>query len=89
MRDFLEIFNKVTENCFNHCVISFFERDVSQQENICIDRCVTKFLKSSHVAMNTYVEIQPKMVEKRIQEFNEMTEKNNQLKNEDSAPVTN
>lgn len=75
MRDFLEIFNKVTETCFNHCVVTFADRDVLSEESICLDRCVSKILKSSHAAMNTYVEIQPKLVEKRIQEFTELNEK--------------
>lgn len=76
MKDFLEMFNKVTETCFNNCVTSLLDREVSSEENTCLDRCVTKILKSSHVAMNTYIELQPKIVEKRIKEYEEMSEKN-------------
>ncbi|XP_021766942.1 mitochondrial import inner membrane translocase subunit TIM10-like isoform X2 [Chenopodium quinoa] len=40
----VELFNKLTHNCFNKCVEKRYkEGDLNLGENSCIDRCVSKY----------------------------------------------
>ncbi|XP_014252177.1 mitochondrial import inner membrane translocase subunit Tim10 B-like isoform X2 [Cimex lectularius] len=74
MRDFLDIYNKISEKCFNHCVYTMGYRELTEKESRCVDLCATKFLYGGQSIMKTYVEIQPQITERRIQEMNKMME---------------
>ncbi|XP_053957815.1 mitochondrial import inner membrane translocase subunit Tim10B [Anastrepha ludens] len=69
LKDFLTLYNKVTELCFSRCVETLYERDLTDSENTCIDRCVVKFARFNQKMMNVYVEVQSDINQKRIQEL--------------------
>lgn len=54
-RDFLQLYNKLTETCFYHCTDNFFNRNLSQDEVRAIfltllrsiDDCEAKFISFS------------------------------------------
>lgn len=68
-RDFLQLYNSITERCFATCVDNLFHRGVEQNENSCILNCVDKFAKVNQRMMSTYVEVQSSINEKRMIEY--------------------
>ncbi|OQR78783.1 mitochondrial import inner membrane translocase subunit Tim9 B-like [Tropilaelaps mercedesae] len=71
MRDFMMIYNKMSEQCFAHCVIDLGQRKLSDDEIICVDRCVNKGIRLNHLMMDIYMKLQPEIIQKRVKE-NEM-----------------
>ncbi|XP_017483449.1 PREDICTED: mitochondrial import inner membrane translocase subunit Tim10B [Rhagoletis zephyria] len=69
LKDFLTLYNKVTELCFSRCIETLYERDLTNSESTCIDRCVVKFARFNQKMMNVYVEVQSDINQKRMQEI--------------------
>lgn len=69
LKDFLTLYNKVTELCFNRCVDNFNERDLAEHEVTCVNRCVNKFAQFNQSMMKVYVEVQTDINTKRIKEL--------------------
>jgi len=44
-KDFLQLYNKITELCFSQCVDNFHNRMVSSDESLCVDKCLQKLLE--------------------------------------------
>lgn len=44
-RDFLQLYNTITEKCFNVCVENLLSRRVENSEDTCVAHCVDKFAK--------------------------------------------
>lgn len=44
-RDFLQLYNTITEKCFNVCVENMLSRRVENSEDVCVAHCVDKFAK--------------------------------------------
>ncbi|XP_030568512.1 mitochondrial import inner membrane translocase subunit Tim10B [Drosophila novamexicana] len=68
LKDFLTLYNKVTELCFNRCVDNLSQRELFDQESVCVDRCVTKFARFNQNMMKSYVDVQTKINAKRMEE---------------------
>uniref|UniRef100_A0A1I8N549 Mitochondrial import inner membrane translocase subunit n=1 Tax=Musca domestica TaxID=7370 RepID=A0A1I8N549_MUSDO len=71
LKDFLTLYNKVTELCFNRCVDNMNERDLAKHEETCVNRCVNKFALFNQNMMKVYVEVQSEINQKRMQEIEE------------------
>ncbi|KAI8129359.1 Mitochondrial import inner membrane translocase subunit Tim10B [Lucilia cuprina] len=84
LKDFLTLYNKVTELCFTRCIDTFNERDLAEHENICVNRCVNKFAQFNQSMMKVYVEVQTSINTKRMQEL----EQQQQQQQEQSSPNT-
>ncbi|KAM7362944.1 translocase of inner membrane 9b [Cochliomyia hominivorax] len=69
LKDFLTLYNKVTELCFTRCVDNFNERDLAEHETTCVNRCVNKFAQFNQTMMQVYVEVQTNINVKRMQEL--------------------
>ncbi|XP_002133664.1 mitochondrial import inner membrane translocase subunit Tim10B [Drosophila pseudoobscura] len=83
MKDFLTLYNKVTEMCFNRCVDNFNQRELGGEEDTCVDRCVTKFARFNQNIMKVYVDAQTKINTRRMQEVEENARKLEQQQKED------
>lgn len=70
-RDFLLVFNQISETCFRRCANTFLTRDITPNEDLCIKNCTEKHVNANHKIMELYVEIQPVLVRKRIEEMND------------------
>lgn len=68
-RDFLLLYNKLTEMCFKHCADNFYNRQLSTEESTCLDRCVIKFSSVNQRVMATYVEDQTAINARRLKEM--------------------
>lgn len=71
-QDFLLQYNKMSETCFLHCVNTFRQRETTAEERQCVDLCTTKYGRVNQKIITVYVEVQPQIVNKRIEEMNKM-----------------
>ncbi|XP_073686234.1 mitochondrial import inner membrane translocase subunit Tim10 B [Garra rufa] len=69
LRDFLMVYNRMTEICFQRCTSNFNYRNLTMDEERCADSCAGKLIRTNHRLMGTYVQLMPAMVEKRMQEM--------------------
>uniref|UniRef100_T1JAV5 Mitochondrial import inner membrane translocase subunit n=1 Tax=Strigamia maritima TaxID=126957 RepID=T1JAV5_STRMM len=73
-RDFLTIYNQMTELCFSRCVDSLNYRQLSPDEVSCVDKCASKHVNINHRMMSIYMEVQPQIVSRRIEEMNQQNQ---------------
>ncbi|KAI2659833.1 Mitochondrial import inner membrane translocase subunit Tim10 B [Labeo rohita] len=69
LRDFLMVYNRMTEICFQRCTSNFNYRNLTMDEERCADSCAGKLIRTNHRLMGTYVQLMPAMVQKRMQEM--------------------
>lgn len=81
-QDFLLQYNKMSETCFLRCINTFRERETTTDERQCVDLCTTKYGRVNQKIITVYVEVQPQIVNKRIEEMNKLqTDLANQVQN--------
>ncbi|KYQ51484.1 Mitochondrial import inner membrane translocase subunit Tim9 B [Trachymyrmex zeteki] len=56
--------------CFKKCANTFLSREITPDEDVCINNCVQKYIYTNHKIMEIFMEVQPKMVHKRMEEIN-------------------
>ncbi|XP_067000535.1 mitochondrial import inner membrane translocase subunit Tim10 B [Anabrus simplex] len=69
-KDFLQLYNVMSETCFLRCITSLYERDLTQDEAQCVDNCAQKHVNVNHKIMQVYMEVQPEINQRRIDEMN-------------------
>ncbi|KAB5543506.1 hypothetical protein PHYPO_G00079960 [Pangasianodon hypophthalmus] len=69
LRDFLLVYNRMTEICFQRCTNNFNYRNLTMDEEHCVDNCAGKLIRSNHRLMGTYVKLMPAMVQRRMEEM--------------------
>ncbi|XP_068601008.1 mitochondrial import inner membrane translocase subunit Tim10 B-like [Brachionichthys hirsutus] len=69
LRDFLLVYNRMTDICFQRCSSNFNHRNLTMDEERCVDNCAGKLIRSNHRLMGTYVQLMPKMVQRRMEEM--------------------
>ncbi|XP_054612946.1 mitochondrial import inner membrane translocase subunit Tim10 B [Dunckerocampus dactyliophorus] len=69
LRDFLLVYNRMTEICFQRCTSNFNYRNLTMDEERCVDNCAGKLIRSNHRLMATYVQLMPRLVQRRMEEM--------------------
>ncbi|KAF7651450.1 hypothetical protein LDENG_00111090 [Lucifuga dentata] len=69
LRDFLLVYNRMTEICFQRCTSNFNYRNLTMDEERCVDSCAGKLIRSNHCLMGTYVQLMPRMMQQRLEEM--------------------
>uniref|UniRef100_A0A8C9UX95 Mitochondrial import inner membrane translocase subunit n=1 Tax=Scleropages formosus TaxID=113540 RepID=A0A8C9UX95_SCLFO len=69
LRDFLLVYNRMTEICFQRCTSNMNYRNLTMDEEKCVDSCAGKLIRSNHRLMGTYVQLMPRIVQKRSSQF--------------------
>ncbi|KYM98563.1 Mitochondrial import inner membrane translocase subunit Tim9 B, partial [Cyphomyrmex costatus] len=69
-KDFLLLYNQISEMCFKKCATTFLSREITSDEDLCISNCAQKYIHTNHKIMEIFMEVQPKMVRKRMEEIN-------------------
>ncbi|NXF62953.1 T10B translocase, partial [Ciccaba nigrolineata] len=65
LRDFLLVYNRLTELCFRHCVSNLNYRLLTGREESCLDACAGKLLRANHRLVSAYVALMPAIVQRR------------------------
>ncbi|XP_041358575.1 mitochondrial import inner membrane translocase subunit Tim9-like [Gigantopelta aegis] len=68
LKDFLLLYNKLTEQCFNHCVGNFNNKKISGKEYECIDVCTDRYVGFNQRIMHNFVEYQGLRQEAAVKE---------------------
>ncbi|XP_040154254.1 mitochondrial import inner membrane translocase subunit Tim10B [Anopheles arabiensis] len=68
IKDFLQLYNKITDMCFNSCVDNLFGRDLTREEVSCADNCVLKFTNVNQRLLKVYVGVQSDINQRRLAE---------------------
>ncbi|KAM5181103.1 mitochondrial import inner membrane translocase subunit Tim10 B [Mantella aurantiaca] len=66
LRDFLLVYNKMTELCFTRCAKNLNYRTMTMDEEKCLDSCATKLIRSNHRLMSAYLGLMPSVVQRRM-----------------------
>ena len=74
-REFLETYNKISETCFNRCVVNLHERELSEEESQCADLCTERNVLVNHKVLQSFMVEQPKINEKKMEEAQKEAEK--------------
>ncbi|KAK5858533.1 hypothetical protein PBY51_002666 [Eleginops maclovinus] len=69
LRDFLLVYNRMTEVCFQRCSSNFNYRSLTMDEERCVDNCAGKLIRSNHRLMGSYVQLMPRMMQRRVDEM--------------------
>ncbi|XP_072466237.1 mitochondrial import inner membrane translocase subunit Tim10 B [Notamacropus eugenii] len=87
LRDFLLVYNRMTELCFQRCVPSLHHRALDAEEEACLDSCAGKLVYSNHRLMAAYVQLMPALVQQRMADY-EATAALAETTGSPSSPVT-
>merc|ERR1712189_4640 len=58
-REFILLYNKIAEKCFNNCVTNFNEKKLSDLEVDCAEKCSGKMVNVNHRLMSVFMQIGP------------------------------
>lgn len=67
-REFLETYNKISETCFNRCIVNLHQRSMTEEESSCADICTERNVVVNHKILQSFMIEQPKINEKKIEE---------------------
>ncbi|XP_077479103.1 mitochondrial import inner membrane translocase subunit Tim10 B [Stigmatopora argus] len=76
LRDFLLVYNRMTEICFQRCTRNFNYRNLTMDEEHCVDSCAGKLIRTNHRLMATYVQLMPRMMQRRMEEIEKKAAEN-------------
>ncbi|KAL1493075.1 hypothetical protein ABEB36_011208 [Hypothenemus hampei] len=88
-KDFLQLYNKMTEMCFQRCIINLNLRKLDTEELKCVEDCAQKFISYNNKLMQNFVKAQSEIVNRRIKEAENQQmqiENNQELENTNLAP---
>ncbi|XP_065058539.1 mitochondrial import inner membrane translocase subunit Tim10 B-like [Rhopilema esculentum] len=58
-KEFILLYNKIAEKCFQDCVTSFNETTLTENEIECTNKCSGKMVNVNHRLMAVFMEIGP------------------------------
>ncbi|XP_043997380.1 mitochondrial import inner membrane translocase subunit Tim10 B [Gambusia affinis] len=88
LRDFLLVYNRMTEICFQRCTSNFNYRNLTMDEERCVDNCAGKLIRTNHRLMGTYVQLMPRMVQRRMEEMESKAAENAKAAEAAATPGT-
>ncbi|CAM9215549.1 unnamed protein product [Lampetra fluviatilis] len=79
LKDFLLVYNAMSEHCFTHCVSNLNVRSLTADEDSCVSRCAGRGescvsrcagrgVRTAHRVMTSYLTMMPEIVERRSEE---------------------
>jgi len=85
MREFLETYNKISESCFNRCVVNLHDRGLTAEEVKCADVCTEINVTVNHKVLQAFMVEQPKINEQKMQEAEKMAQQMMEKQQEEMA----
>jgi len=86
MREFLETYNKISESCFNRCVVSLHDRALSDEEVGCANVCTERNVSVNHKVLQAFMVEQPKINEEKMKEAEKLAEQMMQQQQQQETP---
>jgi len=68
LKDFLLLYNKISEECFKKCVYNMTQRHLDSDEQTCINSCTQKHVNVNHKTMELFSEINPVFQQRKMEE---------------------
>ncbi|XP_078740994.1 mitochondrial import inner membrane translocase subunit Tim10 B [Lampetra fluviatilis] len=68
LKDFLLVYNAMSEHCFTRCVSNLNVRSLTADEESCVSRCAGRGVRTAHRVMTSYLTMMPEIVERRSEE---------------------
>ncbi|PVV01345.1 hypothetical protein BB560_004238 [Smittium megazygosporum] len=68
MKDFMKMYVKLVNNCFDDCINGFEEKNLTDNEIACTRKCTQKFMKVNERVGARFSEEHQKMLESQIQQ---------------------
>ncbi|NXU59755.1 T10B translocase, partial [Turnix velox] len=65
LRDFLLLYNRLSELCFLRCVSSLSHRLLSLTEEKCLEGCAGKMVEANHRLLRAYLGEMPALLQRR------------------------
>ena len=65
-QEFLQSYNRLTQDCFKHCVNNFSSRKISNEEASCASKCVDKYLNTTQRISQRFQEYNAAMNESMV-----------------------
>ncbi|XP_076261526.1 translocase of inner membrane 9b [Rhynchophorus ferrugineus] len=72
-KDFLQLYNKMTEMCFKRCIDNLNSRKLDPHELACVEDCSQKFILYNNKLMQNFVRAQSEIMNKRMKEAEEQS----------------
>ena len=60
------MYNKISEQCFNRCIVNLNSRDLSREEIDCAENCTAKSVSLNHKLLSAFMVEQPKITEQKV-----------------------
>ena len=65
-KEFLEVYNKISETCFSACAVGLSaRRGLTPEEEDCADRCTVKNYSLNHRVLGAFMVEQPRITEEK------------------------
>ena len=58
-REFIGLYNRIAQNCFESCVVDMSHKTLAQEEESCVNNCADKMIAVNHRLMSVFMEIGP------------------------------
>ncbi|KAI6240651.1 Zf-Tim10-DDP domain-containing protein [Aphelenchoides fujianensis] len=65
LKEFLGVYNTLTERCFGACVRQFNDHELDAEETKCTKQCIDKQMRVNKRLMNVFAELGPKMMQRQ------------------------
>lgn len=75
IKDFLLVYNGITEHCFDKCITNMNSRSMTYGEELCVHNCTMRYITSGYRLMKEFASRTPEMVQRRNEEALEQAKK--------------
>ena len=88
-KEFLEMYNKISETCFNRCIVNLNGRSLSKEEAECADLCTAKNVTLNHRILSAFMVEQPRITEQKLETAQKEAEEAMKKMQEQGIDATN
>uniref|UniRef100_A0A915J5I5 Mitochondrial import inner membrane translocase subunit n=1 Tax=Romanomermis culicivorax TaxID=13658 RepID=A0A915J5I5_ROMCU len=76
LKDFLLLYNHLTEACFSNCVFDFNRRNLAKGESSCVEKCVAKYMNLNRKIADVFAQIGPSFIQRQHEQQQQQSPSN-------------